>query len=383
MTGLHGLTRGRPLATFAVFLGAWILLRVVTWEPLSIPLEKAAAQLPTALLARDHQPTADTGNTQKLTSPYTAFEETSAPDQLRRANPLVEANRNWTQMPLGADRAMPLEPPRPSAEPTVAVGHQLLWAAAMAHLPAPHRLVEQAVSPSRSPMPAANHSSGSDRWSLDAWAFWREGSNAISTTLGREPVYGASQAAAVLSYRLAPFSSRDPRAYVRAYKALVAGGESEVATGLSARLLAKLPLRAHGELRVTHHANLTSLRPAAFVTSELDPIPLPAGLQVEAYGQAGYVGGKGGTPFADGQLHIIRDIGGFDLGTREPAKVSLGGGAWGGAQSDSSRLDLGPRVRLDLRIGETPARLSVDWRERVAGDAEPDSGVAVTLSTRF
>ena len=253
----------------------------------------------------------------------------------------------------------------------------------MAHLPRPEALAGGPVSPTRLPRKASEKPAAQDRWTLDAWAFWRDGSASDTAAQGRAPVYGASQAAAVLRYRIDPSNARDPRAYVRAYRALVSNGESELAAGLSARPLAGLPLRAHGELRVTRFASGTSLRPAAFVTSELEPIALPAGLRAEAYGQAGYVGGSDETAFADGPLHVMRDVAEFDLGLVERSRVSLGGGAWAGAQKGSSRVDLGPSMRLDLNIGETPARLSVDWRERVAGNAEPDSGVAVTLSTRF
>lgn len=298
-------------------------------------------------------------------------------------SPALSIDANWQNLPAAPLREMPLEPASPSVEPSVAVGHQLLWAAAMAHLPPPHRLTGEAVTPTRLPSRVAEQSRKQDRWSLDAWAFWREGSENASTTVGRAPVYGASQAAALLRYRLAPSNPRDPRAYVRIYKALVTKGESEVAAGLSARPLAGLPLRAHAEIRATHYSNDTEVRPAAFVTTELDPVVLPAGIRAEIYGQGGYVGGESKSAFADGQLHVLRDLGAFDLGVFDLGKVSLGGGAWAGAQKGSSRVDLGPSMRLDLSIGETPARLSVDWRERVAGDAAPDSGVAVTLSTRF
>jgi hypothetical protein len=36
-----------------------------------------------------------------------------------------------------------------------------------------------------------------------------------------------------------------------------------------------------------------------------------------------------------------------------------------------------------LPIGRTAIRASAEWRFRVAGDAAPDSGPAVTLSTDF
>jgi hypothetical protein len=45
--------------------------------------------------------------------------------------------------------------------------------------------------------------------------------------------------------------------------------------------------------------------------------------------------------------------------------------------------DLGPWQWLDVMLGAVPARVSLDWRERVEGDAGPGSGAAVTLSTRF
>jgi hypothetical protein len=139
-----------------------------------------------------------------------------------------------------------------------------------------------------------------------------------------------------------------------------------------------LPLRAHAEIRVTDRVSDTDIRPAAFVTSEFAAIALPAKLRAETYVQAGFVGGKGSTAFADGQVHILRDIEEFDLG-----RVSVGGAAWGGAQKGANRLDLGPSPRVDFELDQTLARLSLDYRERVAGNAEPLSGATLTISTRF
>jgi hypothetical protein len=115
---------------------------------------------------------------------------------------------------------------------------------------------EQAVSPPFLPsstIPATAAAPGK-RWSVDAWAFWRQGSDAAPISLGRVPIYGASQAGAVLQYRLAPGSRRDPRAYARAYRALVRRGESELAVGASARPLGRVPLRAAAEVRYTDGA---------------------------------------------------------------------------------------------------------------------------------
>ena len=95
-------------------------------------------------------------------------------------------------------------------------------------------------------------------------------------------------------------------------------------------------------------------------------------------GQAGYVGGKYASAFADGQLRAERPLAEFG-----DAKLTAGGGAWGGAQKGAARLDIGPSASLQLKLGQTSSRLSMDWRFRVAGAAEPASGPALTISAGF
>ncbi|MEM9257877.1 MAG: hypothetical protein AAGA91_20770 [Pseudomonadota bacterium] len=230
-----------------------------------------------------------------------------------------------------------------------------------------------------------------DRWSLDVYGFYRQGSSALSVTQGRLPIYGASQVGANLQWRARPSSSHDPRLFARAYHALVSGGETEVAAGVSARPIGALPIRAFGEVRLTRNpantddgiAAKTDVRPAAYAATEIPPIKLPLGATLEAYAAGGYVGGNASTYFVDGQAAVTRQLLRLGRPGSSSAALSVGGGVWGGAQEDANRLDVGPTVRVDMNIGEVPARLSVDYREQVAGDAEPDSGVAATLSTRF
>ena len=113
--------------------------------------------------------------------------------------------------------------------------------------------------------------------------------------------------------------------------------------------------------------------------SELMPQKLPLGLVGEAYAQAGYVGGTGATAFVDGQLRVDRAV-----ARTGRAELRLGVGAWGGAQKDASRLDLGPAANLGVSVSDAVfARVMVDWRFRVAGNAVPESGPALTLSAGF
>ena len=276
--------------------------------------------------------------------------------------------------------------------PEVQYGHHLLWLRALgAKLTTDgdgegiqHAIAEPQRLAGVTPIaPPFEEQQVPGRWSFDAWAFWREGSNAAPVSQGRVPIYGASQVGANLQFRVAPSSMHDPRLFARAYRALVTNGESEVAFGASARPVGSVPVRVAAELRVTDRRFGTDLRPAVIAVTELPPQSLPAGFRLEAYGGAGYVGGKGATAFADGQAAVTREVVRFGGGSADNARLSVGAGAWGGAQKDANRVDVGPTVRVDLAIGEVPARLSVDWRERVAGDASPDSGVAATLSTRF
>jgi hypothetical protein len=133
-----------------------------------------------------------------------------------------------------------------------------------------------------------------------------------------------------------------------------------------------------GELRLTRAGGQTSARPAAYAVTELPRIDLPAGFKGEAYAQAGYVGGDFATAFVDGQLKLDRQL--ARLGN---AELRAGGGAWGGAQKGAARLDIGPSATLAFKLGETNSRLSMDWRFRVAGDAAPKSGPALTISAGF
>ena len=57
--------------------------------------------------------------------------------------------------------------------------------------------------------------------------------------------------------------------------------------------------------------------------------------------------------------------------------------AWGGAQKQAARLDIGPTASVAFRLGEARARIAVDYRLRVAGHAAPASGPAVTFSAGF
>ena len=218
------------------------------------------------------------------------------------------------------------------------------------------------------------------RWSADAWALLR-GNGAGPLANGALPAtYGASQAGAILRYRLAMLGGHRPEVYMRSTATLQqVQSETAAAIGLSARPLAALPVITAVEMRLTEQAGQRRVQPVAMAITALPPFPLPAGLRGEAYAQAGYVAAKYATPFVEGQMRA--DHGLFRLGAIESR---IGGGVWGGIQKGAGRIDAGPSatVTLPLKRGVN-ARVGVDWRFRVAGYAQPGSGPAVTLSAGF
>ncbi len=365
--------RGAPLILLVLVLAGWIGVRSLLW------VNPFPAQPPLGLIGDVVvSPVGDVSPTPPIIASNTDARDAALSWPARAS--LAQISQKSTKS-LGHH----MSKPRPaefaelfSGDASAAAGHNILFMAAMAHLPLP-RAAEQALSErGDAPSQITKAPGSTERWSLDAWAFWRAGSSAASANAGTRPIYGGSQAGAVLRYSLAPDSHYAPRVYLRGYRALAAGGETELASGVSVRPVAALPLRLHGELRALDRAGGQELRGSAFVTTELAPIAAPLGARVEAYAQAGYVSGEDATLFADAQLTVMREVSGFDLGT-----IHVGAGTWAGAQRDAHRIDIGPSLRLDLRLADTPARLSVDWRERVGGRAAPASGVAATLSTRF
>lgn len=229
------------------------------------------------------------------------------------------------------------------------------------------------------PEPAlARHSHTARRWSADAWVFLREGRSRLAASGLTVPTYGASQAGAVLRYRLAPRSALQPAAYARVASALGAARESDLAAGVSLRPVPGVPVSAAGELRLSLREGRRELRPAAFLAAGFDDARMPHGLRARGYAQAGYVGGRYATGFADGNLVAERPLAqAFSRG------VHAGAGMWGGVQRGSGRLDIGPSASLPLRLGDTGARLSADYRFRVAGNAEPSRSAALTLTAGF
>lgn len=393
------------MVVLGLVLGTWGLMRVATWAmPTGIEQAQAVTLPPYAMHV------GKVGDGTKAATPAAAIDDTPLPRGFAdpagwQAAPPPPAlpQAGWSAPAAGGSEGLVEQVGARSAqaaafEPVparLASGHTLLMAAGFSRMELPPEIaafLTRATLPGPQAGPAlARAPSGPasvlvpasapnparvSRWSADGWLLWRDDTT-TPVTSGR-PSYGRSQLGAVVRYELAPGSGHRPQAYLRGSAAMQGAREQEVAVGLSARPLGRVPLRVAAEVRAGDRASGFAVRPAAYAVTELAPQQLPGRLVAEAYVQAGYVGGRGATAFVDGQARVDRSLAAtadFDL--------RAGAAAWGGAQDDGARLDVGPSAALAFRLGEARGRLAADYRFRLAGNAEPASGPALTLSAGF
>lgn len=378
--------RGQPLVALMLLMVSWVGARAALWET-PIPAEqRAAAAVRPAPKAKRSPPrsTAPKRSVRPVVVPAPRPSATlPAPQSVPPAAP--EAASTGLPPPVVASGTG--DAVRPAKRPSIAdlEGHQELYSAAMAVPTIDEASAADVPRQRRLPFAAALVQPAGSRWSGDAWLLVREGGNGTNAPGAGVPgaivpagFYGASQVGAVLRFRLDRSSALQPSVYLRATSALQHPRGEEVAAGLAIRPFAAAPIQVMGEARITNTSTGTIVRPAAIAVSQLPPARLPLGLRAEAYAQAGYVGGRGATAFVDGQARLERNL--VSAGRWQ---LRAGGGTWGGAQKGAKRLDVGPTATLDVPLGPVTGRLAADWRFRVAGNAAPTSGPALTLSAGF
>lgn len=212
-------------------------------------------------------------------------------------------------------------------------------------------------------------------WSLGSWLYMREASSAVPGGIGAASQLGASQGGMRIAYGFGETGRL--RAYGRATLALQRPQQRELAYGFAFAPMARWPVDIAVERRLAvGPEGRTAL--AAMVTAGISGVALPGDFRLDAYGQAGVVGARRRDGFADGAVVIDRR-----LGADEEAPLRLGALAAGAVQPGAARIDIGPRLTLRLPDVGEGSRIALDWRQRVAGNADPESGVALTLASDF
>ncbi|HVM38585.1 MAG TPA: hypothetical protein VM265_09385 [Sphingomicrobium sp.] len=225
-----------------------------------------------------------------------------------------------------------------------------------------------AAAPQQS-LPAEAVQARLDRLQLSSWALLRGRQGLVGGTdaLATGGTLGGSQAGARLTYNF------DRRLALSIRSSSPVGGRGgEVAAGLRVTPLPSLPVSITAERRQAI-GKLGGGRSAfaLFAEGGLYQRPVGWGFNLDAYAQAGMVGVRSRDLFADG---------GFTLSRPLFRQLSGGFGLWGGVQPGLYRVDAGPRLTYQVRHN---VRVHLDWRQRLAGKAEPGSGPAVTLAADF
>jgi hypothetical protein len=204
-----------------------------------------------------------------------------------------------------------------------------------------------------------------DRLQLSAWALLRgsPGPGALATG----GTLGGSQVGARLSWNFSPSLA----ASLRSSSSVGGIRYAEVAAGVRWKPLASVPITLNLERRQAMNRWGGRNAFALFAEGGLYQRPMFGLGNLDLYAQGGVVGLKSRDPFFDGAATFTRPVW---------KNWSAGFGVWGGMQPGLYRVDAGPRISMALRRG---IRLHADYRQRLAGEAAPSSGPALTIAGDF
>lgn len=336
---------GRPLRFLVLLLGGWIAMRVVLMWPTAEAIVESVTQQ-----VRGNPPLAATvvipldrrgAGRVSLRPPAVGHRVAVA---VRDTSPSIAA----------ADRPSRVARADPDRVALALMG--------LVHFGGPSQAVLLSGGPvGRGPL------EGARRWTVSAWLVARgEG----AATLAPGGTLGGSQAGLRVAFR--PLADRPVALFARASRPLQTRG-TEAALGVEVQPFARLPVRAAIEQRIALEDGAAE-GTALSLIGGFDDIALAGGFRLNGYGQAGVIGLNRRAGFADGAVSAARPV-----AARGDTELLLGAAIWGAAQPGLARLDIGPRAELRLPIASERVRVGVEWRERVAGDARPNSGPALTL----
>lgn len=322
---------GRPLRFLAAMILGWAGVRAAMLWPGPSPLEPLIAALAPPLTA-------------------TALPAPSSPSKPEHVQPSTRGNPSpATAAPQTRVRMAPL--------PHLATTFQERQISS----PEPLGML---AAPSR-PVPIAH---GPTRLAGSSWLLARGGGG--GTLSGGQ--LGASQAGVRITYAL----GRARRVALAARLASpLEGSGKEAAIGLE-WTPTTLPFRLVAEQRFALDGGRGG--PTVGIIGGYGPATLRHGLNVEAYGQAGAIARDGVEGFVDSAARLTHAA-----ATLGQAHVDLGAGLWLSAQRGATRFDMGPTIGLAVPVARRNLRLSLDWRERIAGQARPGSEPAFTIGSDF
>jgi hypothetical protein len=286
-------------------------------------------------------------------------EAKAGPSWAGQPNPKPAAHANIAQLvaPFPAQRA-PMRP-RPKAD-----ARQAMPPPPIPRLSTALTLAEEEVFPSSNDKPMGRRAAA--RMQVSSWALLRIGSAPQPEAWAGQ--YGGSQIGLRARIPIEALS-RTLGVSVRISGELPALRSPEIGLGVSYRPARTLPLEIIAEGRALLNRP-GGIRPAVLITGGWHHARSPRHGVSQGYAQAGATGLHQPIFFADGGTSLHWPI--------SPTS-GIGAGLWGGVQGRTARLDIGPSIAL-VHQG---ARLTADWRVRIAGQARPGSGPSLTLGKDF
>lgn len=334
--------RGRPLRFVGVVGLGWIGLRcVLLWPPVANTIPIAAHRMPAKAA------TAARPSLQTMARRYAGAALVPLPRPHISPDPAREERR--PRLPIQALDTVP----SPQRFETQGAGLASVPVAAQAF---PGQRLD---SPVRTPL---------RRWSGSAWLALRPGQG-----IGAAPAAGQLGGS---QYGVRVVRALDPRGRLAAVGRIAGplrGRGAEAALGFEWRP-ADIPVR----IAVEERFGLDGIHGGPGLGAVAGFYRERAAFRLEAYGQAGAILRARLEPYADGALRLTRAI-----TSGQGKALSVGIGSWGAAQRGVQRLDIGPTLVTSVPIGALQTRIALDWRQRIAGNARPGSGIALTLGSDF
>ncbi len=344
-------TPARPLRALGVALALWVIGRgMFVWaeiEPMAKVAMSSGGGVPQALAARD---------TTTVARSIVSFSAPAAASARRFETLMSHPTPTMVVVHhLGNATQPPAQPEKARLMMTEAAAPAAMTIAEDSPGGGPRWL------PTPMPDPLAQRTPA---WSGSLWIAARDGSaGALAAGNGQ---LGGSQAGTRLYRNLSPALALTGRLST----ALAAKGQ-EASLGVALR---RGSLAMLAERRIALDSGGRNDWSVTAVAGISD-VPLPSGIRLDGYVQAGIVGRDG---FADGALRLERTV----MGSGSE-RLAIGAGGWGSVQSGLARLDVGPQIVVRTALAGRAVRLSADWRQRIAGNAAPGSGPVVTLGTDF
>lgn len=366
--------QGKPIIAWSIVLGLWAAIRLMPYPIATLNIPKSRASMPMRPLIRAPNtiafiPAAGAQEAipqKAYEKPETAQDYLAVVFKARYSNSSLVTNVVSTEVTgqkIGASSALSAVQTAHSFTVPAYAAQTKLAAANPAQL-------------LQSPLLYSIRSNTQRRFSAYAYSFIRPGALETGALVSAAPQYGGGQSGVIATYRLVGGVRRNVSLLGRVSLAHGAQEAPEFSTGLRIKPLSNIPVTLSAEHRLlANQKDVTAL----YAAGSIEDIKLPAQFMAQSYAQAGIILGRQSNQFYDAGMRIDRAVIKTAIG-----QINVGIGGWTGGQRGGGRLDIGPALRAEVTVGSMPRiNITADWRFRVAGNAKPDSGPAITISTGF